>query len=157
MTATSTGWPSGSSRPPERARSAMARSGSYPWRRRGVSVQERPAATHSRSCHPPPRGPGLIAPENLRAARARVVDDVSLGGAAFGRALTEVVDDAFDEMLAGIEPGGRWCLVALGSYARGELCPGSDLDVMFLTDGQGLLDRARGLTEHETGVPERVP
>ena len=77
----------------------------------------------------------LTAPENLRAARARVVDDASLGGAAFGRALTEVVDGAFNEMLAGIAPTGRWCLVALGSYARAELCPGSDLDVMFLTDG----------------------
>ena len=93
----------------------------------------------------------MSAPENLRAARARVVDDVSLGGAAFGRALTEVVDDAFDEMVAGIEPGGRWCLVALGSYARGELCPGSDLDVMFLTDGQGS-DGRRGAADAVTSL-----
>ncbi|MGH8986845.1 MAG: [protein-PII] uridylyltransferase [Acidimicrobiia bacterium] len=85
----------------------------------------------------------MIAPESLRAARARVVEDASLGGAAFGRALTDVIDGAITEMLAGIEPPGRWCLVALGSYARRELCPGSDLDVMFLTDGH---DAGDGVT-----------
>jgi [protein-PII] uridylyltransferase len=90
-------------------------------------------------------------PERLRAARARVVADAGLGGAAFGRALTDVVDTAFSEMLAGTEPGGRWCLVALGSYARAELCPGSDVDVMFLTDGQGGNGR-RAVDDAVTGL-----
>ena len=87
----------------------------------------------------------MTAPEKLRAARARVVDDASLGGAAFGRALAKVVDDAFGDMLADIAPPGRWCLVALGSYARRELCPGSDLDVMFLTDGREAGDAVTSL------------
>jgi [protein-PII] uridylyltransferase len=84
----------------------------------------------------------VAAPENLRAARGRVVDDVSLGGAAFGRALSEVLDEAFAEMLRGVELPSRWTLLALGSYARRELCPGSDVDVMFLYDGRGPVAQA---------------
>ena len=84
----------------------------------------------------------MAAPENLRAARARLIEDASRGGAAFGRALSEVLDEAFAEMLGGVELPGRWTLVGLGSYARRELCPGSDIDVMFLHDGRGPVDEA---------------
>ncbi|HUF84354.1 MAG TPA: [protein-PII] uridylyltransferase [Acidimicrobiia bacterium] len=78
----------------------------------------------------------MAAPENLRSARARVIDDASRGGVAFGKVLSDVLDDAFAELLMGVDVQARWTLVALGSYARRELCPGSDIDVMFLHDGR---------------------
>ncbi|MGQ0805211.1 MAG: [protein-PII] uridylyltransferase [Actinomycetota bacterium] len=88
----------------------------------------------------------MAAPENLRAARARVIEDVSRGGAAFGQALSEVLDEALTEMLRGVELSAHWTLVASGSYARRELCPGSDIDVMFLYDGRGpVADAVAGL------------
>ena len=52
-------------------------------------------------------------------------------GAAFGAALSDAVDDA---IRAAYAPVARRDLVvlALGSYARRELCPASDVDVLLL-------------------------
>jgi [protein-PII] uridylyltransferase len=65
----------------------------------------------------------------LREQRRKLDDDRARRGKAYGSALADAVDvalrGAFDE-------SSGCALVALGSYARRELCPGSDLDVLLV-------------------------
>jgi [protein-PII] uridylyltransferase len=73
----------------------------------------------------------------LRAARARVDGDPGLRGTGYGRALANALDASFHEVAEHLDLPGRFAVVGLGSYARRELCPGSDVDVMLLHDGRG--------------------
>ncbi len=67
----------------------------------------------------------------VRARRDALVADRSLRGPAFGAGLAAVVDDA---LRAALDDGpADVAVLALGSYARNELCPGSDVDVLLLT------------------------
>ena len=77
----------------------------------------------------------MYAATRLRSARERVVADITLRGAAFGAALADACDEAIVESAATLAVKGKWAVVAMGSYARRELCPGSDLDVVLVHAG----------------------
>jgi [protein-PII] uridylyltransferase len=68
----------------------------------------------------------------LRLARDAIVADSSLRGRAFSEALTAAVDTALAEAFGSLDAAKNMVVVALGSYARRELCPGSDIDVVLV-------------------------
>ncbi|MFM8304874.1 MAG: HD domain-containing protein, partial [Actinomycetota bacterium] len=77
----------------------------------------------------------MDAATRLRTERQRVVADTRLGGAAFGAALSDVCDAVLVDTATDLALKGRWAVIAQGSYARRELCPGSDLDIALIHAG----------------------
>lgn len=77
----------------------------------------------------------MDATTRLRSERERVVADPRLRGVELGRALADCCDEAVRETSGPLSLKGRWAVVAQGSYARRELCPGSDVDVVLLHAG----------------------
>ncbi len=75
--------------------------------------------------------PGVSGP---REERARLVADRTVGGSSFGAALAGVIDVAVTRAAEGCGAWEHVAVVALGSYGRRELCPGSDVDVLLLHD-----------------------
>src|SRR4051795_10741457 len=73
------------------------------------------------------------AAEGLRAARASVLADPALVGAALRGALCEVADGWIADQV-GDEPD--IAVVAVGGYGRREPAPGSDLDMLLLHRGR---------------------
>ncbi len=68
-------------------------------------------------------------------------------GATFGAELAGALDLACREAAARLTLGGACAVVALGSYAREELCPGSDVDVMLVHDGRSGADAVAAAAE----------
>jgi [protein-PII] uridylyltransferase len=73
---------------------------------------------------------------SLRDARDALVGDDTRGGSDFGAALAQVIDDALIPVVAPWNGPVPVALVALGSYARRELSPASDVDVVLLYGGR---------------------
>ncbi|MDQ1382421.1 MAG: [protein-PII] uridylyltransferase [Actinomycetota bacterium] len=77
--------------------------------------------------------------------------DGSLRGRVFGAALSDAVDAALVEAFADadVEAAGEVAVVGLGSYARRELCPASDIDVLLVHNLRGRhgAETVRSMTE----------
>jgi [protein-PII] uridylyltransferase len=65
--------------------------------------------------------------------RRPLLDDASVRGAAFCRALSDKVDEWLRELWVSVDaPASGVSLVAVGGYGRAELSPGSDIDLYLL-------------------------
>lgn len=78
----------------------------------------------------------------LRVAITALRDDHLLQGPTFSQAYVDVLDQTFADFLDHSAHAPRHALIALGSYARDELCPYSDIDVVLVA-GPG----ARGTSD----------
>jgi [protein-PII] uridylyltransferase len=82
---------------------------------------------------------GPATPASLRATRQALLDDRALTGLAWCRAYADAADAWLRRVFAGATGGDEKgvCLLAVGGYGRGEIAPGSDLDLLLVYDRRG--------------------
>ncbi len=66
----------------------------------------------------------------IKRMRAHLVGDTDLAGRTLARRLSQQADAWLYSLGSDLPPG--WAVMATGGYARGVLCPGSDIDVMLV-------------------------
>jgi len=76
---------------------------------------------------------------SLRSAREALMNEKSLTGEAFCRALSDATDAWLCEIADQANHGGikKIALLAVGGYGRQELCPFSDLDLLLVYESRG--------------------
>lgn len=73
-----------------------------------------------------------VSADDFATGRALLLEDPDLTGARLRRALARQVDDWLRSLFVDAGPEVGTALVAVGGYGRGELLPGSDLDLLLL-------------------------
>ena len=113
---------------------ALARTGGEPRRQAGASLQWRSAEA---------QGAGLKRFKERSLVRIAVRDVLGLAGVdTTATELTALAEATIDTALAALDPGLAFAVVALGRFGGAELSYASDLDVVFVYDGDGAEDFA---------------